>query len=371
MRAIVHETVTGEPVTEMEITAASWSSGICRPDEVSVTVPGYTGRDVRQFMVPRKFCVTLLEDDGKVRGSGLLSLPEGSTDDDGLHRVVFPGRGIESYFDRRHVLPHPYWPLVDSAGYPIKGRDTRIVGVEYGTMMKRLYAQALSHPGAELPVVWEPDRPGTREKEWAAVDGKAVQEAVEDIANLIGGVEWDWVPVVDDSDRLTFALVTGTDADQEITSAFVHIWQAGGSEPDIRDLRVKVSPEFMASTAIFTGGKDDDRVMVARATSSVITDAGVPPIEVWDSSHSSVSVQETLDGWARKRISEGETPVEYWSFEVRADRAFGLRHGDWATVETCGHWLIPDGSYRRRVVEVSGAAESQWLGVTVAGVLAW
>lgn len=371
MRALLHETSTGEPVTEFEVLSASWASGICRPDEVSLVTPGYTGRDLYQYMVPRKFCLTLLEDDGRVRGSGLLGIPEGTTDQDGMHRVVFPGRGIETYFDRRFILPYPYWPLVDSAGYPVKARDTRITGVEYGTMMKRIYQQALTHPGASLPVAWEPDRRGTREKEWAAVDGKPVQEAVEDISNLLGGVEWDWVPVVDDADRLTFAFITGADADTEITSSFWHTWQTGGTEPDARGLSVKVSPEFMASTAIFTGGKDDDRVMVARATSQAIVNAGVPPIEVWDSSHSSVSEQSTLNGWAGKAIAEGQAPVQYWSFEVRADRALGLRHGDWCTVEVADHWLVPDGSYTRRVVEVSGNADSAWLGVTVAGELSW
>ena len=371
MRALIHETLSGEPITELEIAQASWSTGICRADVVSVTSSGYTGRSLYQFLVPRKFALSLLEDDYRVRGAGLLGIPEGGSDDDGLHRVVFPGRGIESYFERRHVLPYPYWPLVDANGYPLLSRDTRITGVEYGTMMKRLYQQALTHPGAELPVVWEADRSGTRQKEWSAVDGKPVQEAVEDISELLGGVEWDWVPTVDQADRLTFSLVTGTDANPELSSAFWHTWQAGGESPDIRGLSVKISPEFMASTAIFTGGKEDDRVMVARATSLDLIIAGVPPVEVWDSSHSSVSNQAALDGWAGKRIEEGQAPVQYWSFDVRAERALGLRHGDWCTVEVQDHWLVPNGSYARRVVEVSGSADGAWLGVTVAGELSW
>lgn len=301
----------------------------------------------------------------------MLGVPEGASDTDGLHRVVFSGRGIESYFERRHVLPYPYWPLVDAEGRPIVSRDTRISGVEYGTMMKRLYQQALTHPGAQLPVAWEPDRTGTREKEWAAVDGKPVQEAVDDIANLLGGVEWDWVPVVDDMERLSLALVTGTDADVEITSTYWHTWQAGGELPDTGPVTVKVSPEFMASTAIFTGGKDDDRTMIARATSNDLIIAGIPMTEVWDSSHSSVSQQATLDGWAGKRIEEGQAPVQYWGFDVRADRAAGLRHGDWCTIEISDHWLIPDGSYPRRIVEVSGTEKQEWLNVTVAGELSW
>ena len=371
MRAIVHETISGEPVTEMPFSSTSWSSGICRSDSVSVTVPGYTGLNLYQFMVPKKFTLTLVEDDGRVRGAGPLGIPEGSTDKDGLHKVSLEGRGIESIFERRSVLPYPYWPLVDSGGFPLSSKNTRITGVEYGTMMQMLYQQAVSHPGAGLPISWEAPRAGTREKEWSAVDGKPVQDAVDDISQLIGGVEWDWVPTVDENDRLTWAFVTATDADQELSSEFVHTWQSGGSLPDIADLTVKVSPEFMVSTAVFTGGKDEDRVMVARSMSDTLINAGVPPIDVWDSSHSSVSDQATLNQWASKRIDEGQAPVQYWGFKVRADRALGLRHGDWATVEVSDHWLIPDGPYPRRVVEVSGTHENEWLSVVVAGELSW
>lgn len=371
MRALIHETLTGEPVTELEIKSGSWSMGICRPDDVSIQTPGYTGQNLWPLMVPRKYMLTLLEDDGRVRGSGLLGIPEGVDNQDGLHHVSLSGKGIESYFEKRHVLPYPFWPLVDAAGYPLTSRDTFIDKVEYGTMIKRLYQQALTHPGAELPVRWEADRVGTREKGWAAVDGKPVQEAVEDISNILNGVEWDWVPAVDEADRLSLTLITATDVEQEITSDFWHTWQQGGYSPDIRGLSVKVSPEYMASTAIFSGGKDDDRTMFAQATSLDLILAGIPQIEVWDSSHSSVSQQPTLDGWAAKRIAEGQAPVQYWSFEVRADRAVGLRHGDWCSVEVSDHWLIPAGSYSRRVVEVSGSADSDWLGLTVAGELSW
>lgn len=371
MRVLLHETITGDPVTELEFSAAAWSTGICRADTVDITTPGYTGRSLYPFMVPKKFTVTVVEDDGRVRAAGVLGIPEGNTDRDGIHRVKFPGKGPERLYEERYVLPYPYWPLINSAGFPIASRDTRITGVEYGTMMKRLYQQAMSHPGGAIPVAWEPDRPGTREKGWFAVDGKGVQEAVEDISQLMGGVEWDWVPQLDENDRLNWAFVTGTDDEPELTSSFWHTWQVGGEDPSIRGLGIKVSPEFMCQTAIFSGGKDDDRVMLARATGTDLIEAGVPLSEVWDSSHSSVSEQVTLDQWAAKRRAEGEAPVQYWSFDVREAHAKSLHKGDWCTIDVYQHWLIPDGSYPRRVLSVAGANDSDWLTVTVAGTVSW
>lgn len=371
MRLLLHETMTGEPVVDLDYSAATWSTGICQADVVQGTVPGYTGLNLYGFMVPRKYTVTLVEDDGRVRAAGVLGIPEGQSDEDGLDHVTFPGTGVESLFERRLVLPVGYWPLIDALGFPIAARNTRITGVEYGTMMKRVYQQAMSHPGGWLPVQWETDRAGNKQREWAAVDGHSVQEAIEGISDLMGGVEWDWVPSLDENDRLHWTLVTGTDAVPEIASPFWHTWQSGGGDPSIRGLSVKVSPEFMCQTAIFTGGKDDDRVMVARATGTDLINAGVPLSEMWDSSHSSVSRQETLDGWAQKARSEGGAPVQYWGFDVRDAHAKSLRHGDWCVIDVLDHWLIPDGSYERRVVEVSGAAGDDWLSVTVAGVVSW
>lgn len=371
MRLLLHETVTGELADDLEFTNVTWSTGICRPDTVSATLPGYTGQELYKYMVPKVYTVTPVEDDGRVRGAGVLSLPEGKTDTNGINRVVFPGTGVETIFDRRVILPALHWPLINAEGYPVKSRDTNITGVQYGTMMKMLYQQAMSHYGGSLPVAWEPDRAGTREKSWSAVDGKSVQSAVNDISNLIGGVEWDWVPQIDENDRLYWQFLTGTDSTPEITSSYVHTWQSGGEKPSIRNLTLKVSPEFMCQTAFFTGGKEDDRVMISRATGTALIEAGVPLSEVWDSSHSSVSRQATLDQWAENRFEEGAAPVQYYSFEVRDQDATTLRHGDWCQIDVYNHWLVPDGSYNLRVMAVSGNSSSDWLSVTVGGLRSW
>jgi hypothetical protein len=323
------------------------------------------------LVTPLKTAVSLVRDDGVCLAAGRVGIPEAGENDDGDQVVTIPGKGPEELFGRRVVLPYPYGSLIDAAGYPVTTFDTRITGVEYGTMMKRLYQQAMSHPGGSIPAVFEPDRPGTREKGWAAIDGKGVQEAVEDISQLQGGVEWSWVPRVDENDRLSWALVTGRDSAPEIVSPFWHSWTTAGTEPDIRKLTAKVSPEFMASSVFFTGGKDQDRVMVSHQYDSTLVDAGFPLVEVWDSSHSTVSEQPTLDGWASSRLTDGQSPVSLWSFEVRAERATGLRAGDWCTVEVRDHWWLPDGEYARRIVGVSGTAVEDWYGVTVAGMTGW
>lgn len=373
MRVLLHELRTGEMLRELEFTELIWSTGVCRADEITVTVPGYVAgaEGLRGLAVPRRTAVSVVRDDGVCLAAGVTGQPVASESDDGTPRLELTARGIESVFEKRVILPPGYGDLVDANGYPDPRYDTRISGVDYGTMMQRLYRQAVAHPGGGLPVAWEEPRAGIRSNAWVAVDGKRVQEAVEDLSELADGVEWDWVPRVDEADRLSWALITGTAAQPEISSAIGHYWVAGGAAPAVRKLREKTNPEFLASSAFFLGGKNDDRVLISQRTDPSLLDEGFPLAEVWDTSHSTTSDQAALNGWADAALRDAEAPIQFWSFDVRADRAHGLRHGDWCVIEVSDHWWIPDGAYQRRIVEVSGGVDSAWLGVTVSGMQEW
>ncbi len=373
MRVLLHETRTGEPLAELPAAEFSWSTGVCRPDEITVAFPGYVEsvRGIRNLVVPRKTAVSVVREDGVCLAAGVVGIPATTNADDGVPQLEIPARGIETLFEKRIVLPYPYGSLIDAAGFPDPRYDTRLTGLDYGSMMRALYLQAIAHPGGGIPLSVEPPRGGTRERTWNAVDGKSVQEAVEEISQLDGGVEWDWVPRVDGNDALSWALVTAPENEPELASPFAHDWFAGGSDPAIRGLTEKVSPEFMCSTVFFTGGKNDDRVLISRKQNPALIAAGFPLTEIWDSSHSTVSDQRILDGWAEGAISDGSAPVQLWNFDVRADRAAGLRHGDWCAIDVRDHFWIPDGLHQRRVVEVSGTQDENWLGVAVAGMQGW
>lgn len=384
MRLLLHETLTGEFVTEVPFTKVSASSGVGRADTVTVEVPGYTDFPIWQYLIPRKYTLTPVFEDGYCPAAAVAGMPEAETDKDGINKVTLQGQGIESVFERIPVLPAPFWPLINSnTGRPIVTRDTMLSGFDYGTIMKRLYQQALGHFGMPTHLRFEADRAGTRQKTFIATDGKPVQEAVNDVSNLLGGVEWDWKPTVDTRDNLTIDLVTADDTIQELIVGITYQWNSSGNDPDIGPITITVSPEFFCSTAIFMGGKggtdgagtDGNRVLASRALNSEIVDKGVPAHFVWDTSHSSVSDQSTLDGWAARRALEGGAPVQYWKFKVRASSAPGLRHGMMVDLLIEDHWFIPDGVYSRRVVEISWSTETysdpEWFDVVVAGELAW
>lgn len=372
MRAILFETISGNPIEELEFTTCKTDTGILAADKITLRVPAYTERalslDLRRLLTPMKVGVAVQTDDGRVPAAGILTAPPvASEDDDGMSGYDLTCYGPQKLMDDWGVRAFPGWPLINSEGIPTGLYDMRFENVEYGTMMKRLVVEGMKFPGGMLPIEFEADRVGTRQKGYDALDGKSVLSALDDLADLLNGVEYEFVPRVSDDDSVSWMLVTGTDALREISRPSVATWRLGGDYPDIRGYERSPSADEMVTEAVFTGGKDDDRVLVARSLNPDLVAAGFPRREVWDSSHSSVSELSTLQGWADGATALGAGFVESLRFQVRADLAVGLRHGDWCQIQSLDHWDMPDGLYDRRILSVGREADSDWVTVECIG----
>lgn len=375
MRALLFETRTGEPVIDLEVASWSYDTGILAADQLRLTVPGYTPRarsmDLRDLLTPYKHAVALVDDsvsgDVIVPAVGFIAAAPANEDTDGLHKYDVTCSGFERLWDYRHVRLFPGWPLIGGNGKPTSTYDQSFQNLSYGTIIKRLVSESMKFPGGDLPLEFEADRSGIHERtSYEATDGKSVLDAVDDITELLDGVEYDLQPSIDEFDKVTLRLVTGTDAGRVIVGPREPVWNIGGKRPDVRGWSREPSPVDVATDAVFTGGKSDDRVLAARASDTALIDDGWPRREVWDSSHSSVSVQATLQSWATGRL-QGMT--ELIEFEVRHEHARGVRHGDFVTLNAQGHWDMPDGSYERRVLSVArDSGNPDWVKVQLVGV---
>ena len=374
MRALVVETRTGDYVGEVQMSSWSYDTGILAQDKVTLEIPAYTRRarttDMRDLLTPRKHSIALVDDSvagqRRVPAAGSIEELQAGQDDDGKDRWSLTCYGPERAVQMgAKVRLFPGWPLVHpTTGLPTTEFDVSFSGIEYGTMMKRLLVEAMKFPGGQLPIEFEPDRAGTRVKNYAAIDGKNVLEAIDDLADLIGGVEYDFQPSILDDDTLRYRMVTGTDAvGMVVGPASGHLWNLGGEQQDVRGWERRVNPGSVVTDAMFTGGKEDDRVMIARASSSELIDQGWPRAELWDSSHSSVSEQDALQGWADAALG-GVT--ETAKLEVRNSVARLLRHGDVVALDAQGHWDMPDGETWWRVLSVGRKSDSaDWLQVSL------
>ena len=72
-------------------------------------------------------------------------------------------------------------------------------------------------------------------------------------------------------------------------------------------------------------------------------------------------MQSTLQSWANGRITGIASRPQ---FDVRAGSAFGVRHGDLVEIASQGHWLLPDGHPKHRVMSVNHSSSApDWVGV--------
>ena len=373
MRALLFETRTGAPIRDLQVSAWETDTGILAPDVGSVTVPAYTvwgeGIGFRAELVPLKHSIAIIDD--TVEGSqyvvaaGVVQPPTLVGEVDGLQSYKVPFRGVETLLQYRHIRKFPGWPLIASNGKPVTTYDMSFTNKQYGTIIKGLVAETELFPGGDLPIIYEADRTGVHERtDYKAIDGKTVLDAINDITELVDGVEYDFVPQIDVLDNITYKLVTGTDSGRAVINNDALLWNLGGARPDIIEWEPTHIINDLATDAFFTGGKEKDKVLVARASDSTLIDDGWPRIEVWDSSHSTVDRQATLQSWANGALNAG---FRRFNFKAHVTKAHGVRHGDLVQVASDVHWDEPGGVTSRRVVSVArDSGDPDWVSVQLA-----
>ena len=368
MRVLLFETRTGHPVMDLQRTDWSYDTGILAQDKLDAVIPAYTRwastLDLQSLLVRDKYSLAFINEEVQgrriVEAAGPIVQPTPAEDADGNNVYKVGCRGEERLLEWRKVRLFPGWPLIDAQGFPTGTYDQTFENVSYGTIMKYLVAESEKFPGGELPLVYEADRPGIHERSaYAAIDGRSVLEAMDQLAELADGVEYDFQPQIDEYDNITYKLVTGTDSDRFISSGEVKVWNLGGNRPDIRGYERAPDPEPIITDAVFSGGKEDDKVLLAASHDHSPLSEGFPKAELWDNSHSTVSVQATLQSWADQSL--GGIPDRI-SFDVKADQAYGVRHGDHAKLVARGHWDLPDGEYDVRVLSKGrSSSDPDWV----------
>lgn len=369
MRVLLLETVTGYPVVDLEVISWSNDRGILAADKFDVEVPYYTPRshtmDLRSLLVRDKHSIALIDEDVEgdpiVEAAGPIATVTAKESEGGAVYAV-DCQGIQRLLDLRHVRTHPGWPLLTPENLPTGSYDQSFQNLEYGTIMKKVVQESEKFLGGGLPINYEDDRAGTHDRtSYAAIDGKTVLEVLDQLAELADGVEYDFQPVINSMDQVSYNFVTGTDASPIITGSVARLWNLGGVNPDIKGYEREMDPTPIITDSVFAGGKDEDSVLLARGQYHDPILEGWPRAEVWDRSHSSVSVQTTLQSWADSAL--GSVPDNI-SFKVKASAARGMRHGHIVRVASEGHWDMPDGLHEYRILSMSrNSGDPDWIDI--------
>src|SRR5690606_6335938 len=90
------------------------------------------------------------------------------------------------------------------------------------------------------------------------------------------------------------------------------------SVPDspVSGLSVVEDGSALAGLSWAQGGRQSEKLLIAREEDRTLVDAGFPLMETLDTTHSTVSVQSTLDGHAADNLA-GRVQ-ETWSFAAKA-----------------------------------------------------
>ncbi|PRB01745.1 hypothetical protein [Microbacterium sp. MYb64] len=333
LRWFIADLLTGRDIADVQVmTSSTWSRSINKPERLTASLdmrdPATVALRPRQTMAPGRTVLACAIGDTILAGGPIWS----HTYDRDQKVLTLDALGMWSYFDHRYVLPLAaasidttqfIIPDPSAAGKtkPNPAVGTYLTGLEYGTIAKRWVQQAQAWTGGNVPIVFEADRVGTRERNFEGSDFKNLGTVLAQLSQIEGGPDIRFMPqFTPDMLGIQWALQTGTDASPLLASATVFEWPMDVPRSPVSSLKVTADATRLATLGWATAGRSADTVLVSRSVDSTLTDLGYAAFESLDSSHSSVSEQGTLDGYAGESTTIGRSALELWSFDVEAAR---------------------------------------------------
>ena len=366
----VFDPVSGAHITGVPFTNLSWSETISDTGSMSVTLPDTDAlRKIDLSRVLREYgSIWLAKSGSRVLHAGYLV--KWQLNEKGGSVTCDIGGGW-TLWRKRLVVNHALaskWRdgivLIDEDNPP--GDWVLTLSGTYRDIARGLVAESLKWGGApyELPAV---QGGSAHSRTYNAWDFSTVSDRLGDLADLEDGPEIRFDPRLD-GNRMRFYL----NVDSEIVDTE---WRWNASLPG---QRVKLSGidadgSDITGQCFGTGGKDEDDLMVAMRRSSRLTGLGWPLLQSANTSHSTISVLATLQGYVAADVRAGDEP------QLTVGVKCGIEHdvhvGDWIDLRLpAGGRDAPSGlaahllqrlynstTLQLKVTDVSGSAGSEWL----------
>ena len=341
--------LTGAHLTRLDRTSLRWSDSISEAGSLDAEVPLDQPRDLARCL--RCYGSVLAAVEGsEVLHAGYVTKV---TVDRAARSVAVSAGGGWTVLEKRLVLDRALasgWRdgqvLIDEDNPP--GSWVLNLRGTYRDIARGLLAETMAW-GA-LPFSLPPVEGGTaHERTYNSWDFATVADRLGDLADLEDGPEVRFDPRLDARWNLTFALNV---ADEIVDHSFRWNCSVPGQAVALGDSDCDGSA--MCSQSFGVGGKDDDLVLVARATGTALTSRGWPLLQSANTGHTTISRLETLRGYVRADVAAGDSPQETVSLTVpMSTRA---RPGDHADVRVPADAMAPGGLLRLKVTDVSGDA---------------
>jgi len=363
--------LTGRRIQTVPVLSGSWSAVLNRPGDVACTVtlndPVVRGLGLARSAQPGKAFLAAIDGDTVLQAGPIW---RHSFSDDG-QKLTIQGAGMWDYFNHRVILPdndlNPSDPLTDTRfsavvtdpddpGYPWPD-DTR---KSYQGIVRAYLEQATAWPSGDVPIILPDEIAGDRERWEKGANLAWVGQRIAELTDVMGGPDVRFAPrLTTDKLGVEWVVLIGTPTQPQLYSAQDAVFNVGNAGSSVSNLRVEVDGTRLGSQAFASGGRGTDTTLIAVATDTTLTVAGYPLLDTVDSTHSTVSEQTTLDGYAEEAAQKGRNTVMSMSFDHDlAQRPYvaAFNVGDFASVRVKNSAYLVDDTYRMRITARSGDA---------------
>ncbi|MGW4129501.1 hypothetical protein [Amycolatopsis japonica] len=354
--AVVYSTTSGRVIYDLDLADdPEWSARINDVGGGRITVPLQGGAGttrVREWCVPLRYSLGVLLGDHVCQAGPIV--PYAPATDKRLLTVGF--KGFWELLNRR-VLHNKAWnpasakitdPSADIAITDSLPNIARAI-VDHGTTWQ-------NRPGSFLPLDLPAVLPGTgtNVRNYPGYETASVGQRLQEITQVDSGPDVLFQPYLTTSGGFRYI------RHRMLIGNPLLVQLGGALKFDYRSSLVALSiagdGSNQANTAFVKGSGNEAGTLFGYATDTTLIDAGWPALDMVDASHTSASVQSTLDGWARADVALYGTQPEQWQAVVRADAAppvGSYSPGHYADYSVKNHHWLPNGLYNYRILGVS------------------
>lgn len=335
--------LNGRHICRFQTNAASWSDSINEAGSISATV---SERGVPETALRPYGAVVAALLDGRVLHAGYVTHARRNR---AAGTYTVEGGGGLTVLEKRLVLNHNLdgsWRdgtvVIDEEHPP--GNWTLTAKGSYSDIIRALIVE--TKKWGDLPIDAAAATGGNKTKTWECWSMATVADRMEDIGNLVAGPEYRLDPYLT-GDVLRFRQRTSTDGGELVDHRWY--WSATAPGSGVTEGDEDRDGEIMASQCYATGGRDEDKLLVARNVGTALTNKGWPVLQVANTQHSDVSILATLQSYAAADVRNGDGPQ--LSVAVGCSVDHDVRVGDWLDLRVAPG---TDGVLYLKVCDVSG-----------------
>jgi hypothetical protein len=371
-KAFLCQTTTGQVNARVPLLTKKWGIKLNDAGTLSIDIPAMSTAVQKfdlQSITAEKVQSLGISYNGTILECGPIW---GSNFDAETGNLTINAAGLWSIFDKRKNLN---WTQL-LQGIPAQRTRLAYTNMSLGSIAKELIRVSIQdNPDGDLNIVLPADVPGTSQWTYNGFNLTWLGDDLRKLTQAEMGPDIRLMPRFNGTNPnvVEWVLTTGTPTQPLLLqSGSDWIWDGTVPKSPVVGFSSKKDATSMADRAWVPGSGQEQNMMLSTATSNALTALGYPYTEV-DSAAKTTEVQATLDGTARRLLSDNASPQLQFSLTVRADRAPFLGSywpGDMATVRVPkNHPHLPPGPARVRIMALDGD-DTQSVKVTVAPVLA-